>query len=197
MHHQARQFALWVKQQFPEFFSGRRVLDVGGGDINGNNRGLFSDCEYHANDVADGKNVTIALPTALLPFSDASFDTIISTECFEHDPQLSLSLATIARLLAPGGLFFFTAASAGRAEHGTRRKNPEDSLGVTLAGWQDFYHNVNASDLKPLGLGVEVTPYRIWYSAENCDIYFIGFRAGGPPKVIPPYTMSQAVEVLV
>ena len=33
-----------VKQRFPDFFRSKTVLDVGGGDINGNNSHLFIDC---------------------------------------------------------------------------------------------------------------------------------------------------------
>ena len=43
MHEQARKFTLVVKEKFPEYFSNKNVLDVGSGDINGNNRFLFTD----------------------------------------------------------------------------------------------------------------------------------------------------------
>mgnify|MGYP003324823520 CR=1 FL=1 len=63
------------------------MLDVGSGDINGNNNFLFENCEYNGNDVTEAKNVTIVSRTKDLPFEKESFDTIISTECFEHDPE--------------------------------------------------------------------------------------------------------------
>ena len=37
--------------------------------------------------MAPARNVTIVSKTKDLPFEDASFDTIVSTECFEHDPE--------------------------------------------------------------------------------------------------------------
>ena len=35
-----------IKEDFPEYFRNKRVLDVGALDYNGNNRYLFEDCEY-------------------------------------------------------------------------------------------------------------------------------------------------------
>jgi hypothetical protein len=63
MHGQARDFTLFVKRELPTFFANRRVLDVGSGDINGNNRFLFDNCEYHGNDVIQAQNVTVVSRT--------------------------------------------------------------------------------------------------------------------------------------
>jgi len=105
MHLEARDFTLFVKSILNGFFINKKVLDVGSGDINGNNNFLFENCEYHGNDVVDAPNVTIVSKTANLPFEDESFDTIISTECFEHDPEYSESLLKIYKMLKPNGLF--------------------------------------------------------------------------------------------
>jgi cyclopropane fatty-acyl-phospholipid synthase-like methyltransferase len=56
-----------------------------------------------------------------LPFGNNTFDTIISSECFEHDPEYKESFIKIYNMLKPDGLFCFTCASTGRNEHGTRR----------------------------------------------------------------------------
>jgi len=45
MHIQARDFTIFVKNIILNFFIEKRVLDVGSGDINGNNRFLFEKCE--------------------------------------------------------------------------------------------------------------------------------------------------------
>ena len=88
MHLEARYFTLFVKRILNDFFIGKVVLDVGSGDINGNNRFLFENCNYEGNDVVQAPNVTIVSKTKDLQFEDNSFDTIISTECFEHDLSL-------------------------------------------------------------------------------------------------------------
>ena len=126
MHIQAIEFSIFVKSVLGDFFVNKRVLDVGSGDINGNNRYLFNNCEYIGNDVIQAPNVTIVSKTKDLPFSDGFFDTIVSSECFEHDPEYRESLLKIYDLLKPGGLFFFTVAQTGKPNHGTKRIPPKD-----------------------------------------------------------------------
>ena len=130
MHKQARDFTVFVQKLLLDFFKNKQVLDVGSGDINGNNRFLFEDCDYHGNDVIQARNVTIVSKTKDLPFNNNTFDTIVSTECFEHDPEYKESFQKIYDMLKPDGLFCFTCASTGRAEHGTRRTTPQDSYGT-------------------------------------------------------------------
>ena len=67
MHGQARDFTVFVKQILGDYFINKRVLDVGSGDINGNNRFLFENCEYDGNDVIQANNVTIVSKTKDLP----------------------------------------------------------------------------------------------------------------------------------
>lgn len=55
-----------------------------------------------------------------------TFDTIISTECFEHDPEYSESLNKIYKMLKPDGLFCFTCASTNRMEQ------EEQHIGIHL-----------------------------------------------------------------
>ena len=90
MHIQAKDFTIFVKSILQDFFVNKKILDVGAGDINGNNRFLFENCEYNGNDVIQAPNITIVSKTKDLPFDSKTFDsktfdTIISTECFEHD----------------------------------------------------------------------------------------------------------------
>jgi hypothetical protein len=95
MHPEAKNFMAFVKTILYEYFVNKKVLDVGSGDINGNNRLFFENCDYEGNDVIAADNVTIVSKTKDLPFQDEAFDTIISTECFEHDPEYIESLNKI------------------------------------------------------------------------------------------------------
>ena len=88
-----------AKSLLPEYFIDKNVLDVGAGDINGNNRILFQNCKYEGNDVTYAKNITIVSRTKDLPFISNTFDTIVSTECFEHDPEFKDSILKIYNLL--------------------------------------------------------------------------------------------------
>jgi SAM-dependent methyltransferase len=181
MHIQARNFTLFCKKIFPEYFINKKVLDVGSGDINGNNRSLFENCEYDGNDVIAAKNVTIVSKTKDLLFNNNTFDTIISTECFEHDPEYKESLTKIYNMLKPNGLFCFTCASTGRAEHGTRRTSPFESYGTigNLEDMSDYYKNLTEIDLNEvLPLNSLFTVWDTYYNRCAKDLYFIGIKKG-------------------
>ena len=199
MHDQAKRFTEFVRSLFPEQFVNRRVLDVGSGDINGNNRYLFTSCEYHGNDVYSAPNVTIVSKTSALPFESSSFDTICSTECFEHDPEYEHSFKKIVDMLKPGGLFFFTCATTGRPEHGTRRTSPQDSYGTIggVGGWTDYYKNITYEDLDA---AINVSSTFQQYSAYKCpitnDLYFYGVKCGGGAiREVPVYTSDRCIRI--
>ena len=86
MHQQAKDFTVFVKSILGDYFKNKMILDVGAGDINGNNRFLFENCSYNGNDVVPSKNTTIVSKTKDLQFENIYFDTIISSECLEHYP---------------------------------------------------------------------------------------------------------------
>jgi SAM-dependent methyltransferase len=179
MHYQARDFTLFVKSIFSSYFINKCVLDVGSGDINGNNRFLFENCEYHGNDVIQAKNVTIVSRTKDLPFGANTFDTIISTECFEHDPEYKESFKKIYEMLKPGGLFFFTCASTGRQEHGTRRTTSCDSYGTlgNIEDMSDYYKNLTEIDLNDvLPLNILFSTWDTYFHDEAKDLYFVGIK---------------------
>lgn len=179
MHLEAKHFVDWTKTVFPSFFHGKDVLDVGGGDINGNNRYLFESCNYNANDVCEAPNVTIVSKTSQLPYPNNTFDTIISTECFEHDPEYKQSILKIEKMLKPGGLFVFTCASTGREEHGTRRTTPNNSYASHLEEFQDYYNNLSEGDIHNIfdfKFKEFFSTWNFYYNSKSHDLYFIGFK---------------------
>ena len=181
MHGQAKDFIEFVKNILPFYFKNKHVLDVGSGDINGNNRYLFENCVYEGNDVFESPNTTIISKTKDLPFANESFDTIISTECFEHDPEYKESLLKIYQMLKPDGLFFFTCASTNRPEHGTRNTSPTDSFGTIgeLEDMMDYYKNLVETDLNEvLPLNEKFSLWDTYYNSESCDLYFVGIKRG-------------------
>lgn len=201
MHPEARDFTVYVKQWLADFFRNKHVLDVGSGDINGNNRFLFDNCTYEGNDVFQARNVTIVSPTSKLPFGPESFDTIISTECFEHDPEYAQSFQKIVSMLKPGGLFAFTCASTGRGEHGTRRTTPENSFGA-IGGvdvWMDHYKNLTFEDLKEAIPVFDVfSQFAIYYNSSMCDLYFWGVKRGDSASVkytLPDYSARNTTLI--
>jgi SAM-dependent methyltransferase len=179
MHPEAVHFVNFVKEILISYFDSKTVLDVGGGDINGNNRSLFKNCNYNANDVIDAPNVTIVSKTKDLIFDNNYFDTIISTECFEHDPEYKESLKKIYELLKPNGLFVFTCAGYGRPEHGTRRTTPGDSYGTigNLEDMTDYYLNLTIKEINyALNLDNNFIFWDSYYNSKSKDLYFFGIK---------------------
>ena len=206
MHIQAWEFTQFAKAVFPDSFHQKVVLDVGAGDINGNNRVLFTECNYTGNDVIAADNVTIVSKTKDLPFADATFDTIISTECFEHDPEYEDSFRKIYTLLKPGGLFVFTCASTGRPEHGTRRTTPQDSYGTigNLVDMQDYYKNLTHQDVNAvLAFNECFEKWDTYYESRNKDLFFIGIKKRSDkqnllkfPVYVKPNVVHTSAEII-
>lgn len=197
MHIQAKQFTIFVKSILNDYFIHKNVFDVGSGDINGNNRFLFENCNYNGNDVIKAPNVTIVSKTKDLPYKDETFDTIISTECFEHDPTYKESLLKIYSLLKKDGLFLFTCASTGRAEHGTRRTHPGCSWGTIgkIHDMCDYYKNLTEKDLNDvLDLNSLFSVWDTYYCKSSKDLYFVGIKKGNIKfETLPKYIKSDVI----
>ncbi len=201
MHFQARHFLQFVRAHASAFFTDAGVvLDVGSGDINGNNRDLFPvTATYVGNDMVPGPNVTAVCKTSALPFPANTFDVVVSSECFEHDPEWRESLVKIWDMLKPCGLFFFTCAGTGRGEHGTRRTSPECSLAAAggIEVWNDHYLNLTAELVTEVFNGSLPEKFSSWAFYENrhsCDLYFWGIKVGDEVRpALPTYTAPGVI----
>ena len=177
-HSEQTFFCITVKTLLPKHFQSKKVLDVGSLDINGNNRHLFEGGSYTGLDVGQGENVDIVCKTHEFNDPDGSYQTIISTECFEHDMFYDKSLLNIVRLLASGGLFIFTCASTGRPEHGTARTSPADApLLSAYENWSDYYKNLTEEDIRAV-IDVDdiFKKYKFEYNPQSFDLYFYGVK---------------------
>jgi SAM-dependent methyltransferase len=177
MAHQAQQaFCQRVRDRFPESFRRKWILDVGSLNINGDNRYLFEECVYVGIDVGNGPNVDIVSPLHKWAAPEDSFDTIISTECFEHDRHYPETLKAIVSLLKSGGLFLFTCASGDRKEHGTERTETGSSpLTCAIEGWENYYKNLFAKDVREV-LDVEKIFSNHGFEETHEDLYFWGVK---------------------
>lgn len=176
-HYEQRVFLKKVKEIHPKHFIEKKVLDVGSLDINGNNKFLFSNCEYIGIDVARGLNVDVVTTAHEYEAEDESFDTIISSECFEHDMHYPKSFKNIFRMLKKGGLFLFTCATTGRPEHGTRRSKPYDAPLIQGIGeWQDYYKNLDENDIREVLDMDEFEDFYFEIGHATKDLYFWGIK---------------------
>jgi SAM-dependent methyltransferase len=179
-HREEQQFCESVRTRFPRYFNKKFVLDIGSLDINGNNGYLFDDCLYIGVDIAEGKNVDIVSKGHELTLPGDSFDTIISTECFEHDQYYFMTINNLIRLLKPGGLLLFTCATTGRPEHGTRRSTIEDApLLLNFGEWSDYYKNLDESDIRAVFKPeIVFSEFEFSTNSRTHDLYFWGIKAG-------------------
>lgn len=143
MHQDQIDFCERLKRRFPHWFVVRNVLDCGSLDVNGNNRYLFDNSKYLGIDVFPGNNVDVV--TRIHEFNHEPFDTIISTECLEHDEFSELSLAKMIDLLTPNGVLIVTCATVGRPEHGT-----EECLSYASPGTLAHYRNIEPKEVSQM-----------------------------------------------
>ena len=175
-HYEQAEFCISIKMKYPRFFKEIIVLDGGSLDINGTNRYLFEDCNYTGCDLAKGPNVDLICPIHEIGIYQEMFDTIISTECLEHDQYYSLSLRKMYSILKPGGLLLITCATLGRPEHGTKRSDDNACSPFTN---DEYYRNLTEEDIRA-SFGQPLDNLFDNYSFEvNTvvqDIYFWGIK---------------------
>lgn len=191
-HGAQRVFFEKVREQFPDFFAGQRVLEVGSLDINGTVRDFFTNCVYTGVDVADGPSVDIVAQGQDLTFPDNSFDVSVSAECFEHNPYWRDTFTNMVRMTRSGGLVAFTCAADGRPEHGTARSDVGSSPLTVGLGW-DYYKNLGEADFNPADLE-GFGSYGFYDNRVNLDLYFVGIvgkKSAGVKKII---TALQGVD---
>jgi SAM-dependent methyltransferase len=174
-HKQQIEFISLVKENFPDFFEAKKILEVGSLDLNGSIRSFFSsNCEYTGVDLEIGKGVDLAVPGQLLDLSSRSFDLTLSCECFEHNPFWVETFINMLRMTKQGGLVIMSCACYGRAEHGTKNSCPQASPFTVNQDW-DYYCNLSSFDFeKKLNLNNWFSLYRFYYKYKSHDLYFVG-----------------------
>jgi hypothetical protein len=121
MHAEVLDFIERMRNQFPDAFKVKTVLEAGSMDMNGSPRKFFLQAEkYIGVDWRPGPRVDVVtvfhayLPP---PQDPQEFDFCISAEMLEHDLFWELSLSRLIDLCAPRGSVLVTAAGFGRPPH--------------------------------------------------------------------------------
>ena len=178
-HQQQKDYCILVKKIFPEYFKNVSVCDIGSLDINGSNHYLFEEYVYMGVDVGRGRNVNfVSRGHEFKPIGE-KYDTVISTECFEHDMYWNRTMINICEnLVRDGGMFIFTCATTGRAEHGTVATTIGDSpFTSNTEGWSDYYMNLTEEDVRQ---AIPLDKYfKVWHFYVNeisHDLYFWGIK---------------------
>lgn len=129
--------------------AGRRVLEVGSGDVNGTVRPLLEahePAEYLGVDAAPGKGVDRVVDcTRLLDeFGPGTWDVVVSTEMLEHVRDWRASIRNLVHVVAPGGLLIVTTRSPGFPFH----PFPEDHWRYTVAAMRQIVDNFRLEPLQ-------------------------------------------------
>jgi hypothetical protein len=170
MSHPAQiEFVAALQNKFPDFFIRKNVLEVGSLNINGSIRQFFQQCNYVGVDLGAGRDVDVIAKGEDLSYADGSFDVVASCECFEHNPEWAKTFGNMVRMSC--GLVFFSCATTGRAEHGTRRSNPHDA---PFCG--DYYRNLTEEDVRSECDLSAFKQYEFSTNHDCHDLYFWGIK---------------------
>ena len=187
MHIENDQFIRKIIAKFPSAFRDAKALGIGTFDVVGSEGQYFSGGDYQGLDLMPGKGVDIVCAAQDYDAADNTYDTIISSECFEHNIAWKETLHNAHRMLKHGGLLVITCATTGRKEHGTARMEAASKLkyphwksmpNVLLEGIDnDYYQNLTEADfMKAIDLDEAFEFYEFEINEEHSDLYFYGFK---------------------
>lgn len=195
MHKEQKDYLNRIKEKFPEAFKDGKVLDIGSFNVNGNEKPWFENCDFTGLDLLPGPGVDVACPANEYNEPDETFDTIISCECWEHNPFYKESILNAIRMLKPGGYFIWTCATTGRPVHGTLTQDAIDKTNnITAQGnstnnWKtmpnvekedwdnEYYKNVTEEDIREFcDVDLIFNFYNFEIESNHCDLYFWGVK---------------------
>jgi SAM-dependent methyltransferase len=118
--------------------AGTRILEIGAYDVNGSLRQhVKPDMHYVGVDIEAGPGVDIVVELGKpLPFDAESFDLILASSVFEHDPAFWSTFLELTRVVRKGGYIYINAPS-----NGGFHRFPEDhwrfypDSGMALERW--------------------------------------------------------------
>ena len=182
MHIENDQFIRKIIAKFPSAFKGAKSLGIGTFDVVGTERQYFDGGDYQGLDLMPGRGVDIVCAAQDYDAPDNTYDTIISSECFEHNEMWKETLHNAYRMLRPGGLLVITCATTGRKEHGTARMEAASKLkyphwrsmpNVLLEGIDnDYYQNLTEADFyRAMDFDGAFSAYEFEIEEPHCDLY--------------------------
>jgi 2-polyprenyl-3-methyl-5-hydroxy-6-metoxy-1,4-benzoquinol methylase len=176
-HSQQMHFMSTVKDKFYKNFKNCNVLDVGSLNINGSTSILFEGGQYTGIELGEGPGVDIVCEAQKYDAPDNHFDTIVSCECFEHNPFWVETFRNMYRMCKPNGLIIMTCATTGRPVHGTSTINPESAPHLINFGWENYYKNLAEEDFKEnFNISSMFSDFEFSVDDTSKDLYFWGIK---------------------
>ena len=174
-HQEQLQYMVGLERKFPDNFKDCRVLEVGSLFVNGTIRTLFKRCDYIGLDVGDGPFVDVVCRGEDYDAPSESFQTCVSCECFEHNPEWAETFKNMVRLCEPGGLVAFTCATTGRPEHGTMWAHPGAS--PLTCKESDYYKNLTEENFREVfDFDRHFSECEFRVNEQSKDLYFYGIK---------------------
>jgi SAM-dependent methyltransferase len=162
------------------------VLEVGSQAVNGSLRdNALPATHYVGIDIEDGPGVDIVSePGKPLPVKEGSFDLVIASSVFEHDPMFWMTFLEMCRATRDGGYIYINAPS-----NGLVHRYPEDH-------WRFYPDSGKALARWAVSQGMVVTLIESFIAKREKDIWndFVAvFRKGPITKALPKVSIHEHV----
>jgi hypothetical protein len=186
MHDTAYQIGTLAMNIYADLASAS-VLEIGSHAVNGSLRdNVLPTTNYFGVDIEEGEGVDLVVePGKPLPIEDNSYDLVMATSVFEHDPFFWLTFLEMCRTAKDGAYIYVNAPS-----NGVVHRYPQDNwrfypdAGRALASWATSQ-------------GVPVAVIESFIAGRNDDIWndFVAvFRKGPIKKKLPSVFIHEHVR---
>lgn len=119
MHYNNRLWLAELKAAHPEWFAGRRVLELGSGGADPEIREMFFDPEiYYGVDIVEGPNVDFVADAATVNFGKTRFDVVICFSLLEHAGNWREIMENAKKFMKRGGVMVGCHGAEGNLHHG-------------------------------------------------------------------------------
>lgn len=167
--------------------AGQKILEIGSLDVNGSLRQFQPEGSHYLGvDLEAGNGVDmIVKPGQPLPFADGSFDLVLASSVFEHDPAFWNTFLDLVRLLREGGMLYINAPS-----NGLVHRYPEDH-------WRFYPDSGRALERWAASQDMEVRLIESFIAPRNKDNWndFVAvFRKGSDEGGLPGRFIHAEVE---
>jgi len=162
------------------------ILEVGSQSINGSLReSALSSTRYVGLDIEDGEGVDLLLePGKPFPVVESSFDLVMASSVFEHDPCFWITFLEMCRATKDGGYIYINAPS-----NGVVHRYPQDN-------WRFYPDSGKALVTWAASQGSPVMLVESFVAKRDRDIWndFVAvFRKGPIKKTLPKVFLHENV----